>query len=213
MKSKLTPNKSKECVSATTTTTSSQSARMAVSSFMMSRTEIQKVNPEKENAFHSLMKSLPRSKRSKHSSKRRNNSRMTFTAKDLKASIRLCNSRERMSRSTSSKKNYPAPNSSTETDTTPLPKTSVTLNKSLKKESRVFLKISRSSSKRTETPTLRRCLRMLPSSKSSKPRRKKRQETSKKPLLMSLNHITRKSMLSWTSIMLRWNPRQLRLSR
>jgi len=99
-----------------------------------------------------------------------------------------------MSRSTSSRKIYLVLNSNTEIDMTPLWKTRETLNKFLKRKSKLKLKTNRLSSKKTEILTLRRCLRMLLSSRSSRPKRKKKPETLKRPLLMLLKHITKRLM-------------------
>jgi hypothetical protein len=55
---------------------------------MMSKTETQKEKLEKETAFHSLMKFLPRSKRSILLYRIKSNSRMSFKDKETKVSIK-----------------------------------------------------------------------------------------------------------------------------
>jgi hypothetical protein len=100
-----------------------------------------------------------------------------------------------MSRSTSSRKIYLVLNSNIEIDMTPSWKTKETLNKFSKRKSKLKLRTNRLSSKKTEILTLRRCLRMPLSSRSSKPKRRKKPETLKRPLLMLLKHITKRLML------------------
>jgi hypothetical protein len=100
-----------------------------------------------------------------------------------------------MSRSISFKKTCQALNFNIETDMTPLWKTREISNKFLKRRLRLRLKTSRLSLKKTETHTLKKCLKMPLSSKSSKLRKRKKLETLKRLLQMSLRLITIKLML------------------
>jgi len=100
-----------------------------------------------------------------------------------------------MSRSISSKKTYQAPNSSIETDMTPSWKIKEISRQSLKKRLKLKLKTNKLSSKKTEILILRRCLRMLLSSRNTKLRKKRKPETLKRPLLMLLKLTTRRLTL------------------
>jgi len=99
-----------------------------------------------------------------------------------------------MSRSTSSKKIYPALNSNIETDMTLSWKTRETLNKFSKRRLKLKLRTNRLSSRKTEILTLRRCLKMQLSSRSSKLKRRKKPETLKRLLLMLLKPIIKRLM-------------------
>jgi len=66
---------------------------------------------------------------------------------------------------------------------------------SLKKRLKLKLKTNKLSSKKTEILILRRCLKMLLSSRSSKLRKKRKPETLKRPLLMLLKLTTRRLTL------------------
>jgi len=115
-------------------------------------------------------------------------------------------------RSPSSKRNFQAPNFSTVTDTIVYWRTREMPPISLKSRSRPLKKEINRSSMRIETTTHRRCLKMQPGSKSCKPRKKRRQETSKRSLLMSLRHITSMLILLLININHLWKVRLPRLS-
>lgn len=100
-----------------------------------------------------------------------------------------------MNKSINSRKTYPAPNSNIEIDMTPLWKTRKTSKLCLKRKLKHKLTTNKLNWKKTEIPTLKRCLKMQPSSNNSKLKRKKKPETLKRQLLMLLKLITKRSTL------------------
>jgi hypothetical protein len=72
-----------------TTTICSLLEKTVASSSMMSRTEIQKERPEKENASHSLRRYLQRNPKSTLSFKIRSNLKMSSKDKDLRVLKKL----------------------------------------------------------------------------------------------------------------------------
>jgi len=188
-------NKLKEWEWVLTTITCSQLVRMDALSFMTLKIEIQREKLEKEIAYHSLMRFLPRKMKLTPLSKTKNNLKMNLQVKELKVLKKLWSLKEKMNRSTNFKKTYPALNSNIEIDMIPFWKTRRTLKQFSKRRSKHKLTTSKLNWKKTEILTPRRCLKMQPSSSSSKLKRKKKLETSKRLLLMSSKLITRKLML------------------
>jgi len=97
-----------------------------------------------------------------------------------------------MSKSVNSKKTYPVLNFNIEIDMTPSWKTKKTLNQFSKRKLKLKLKTSKLSSKKIETLTPRRCLRMQLSSRNFKPKKKRKPETLKRLLLMLLKLTTKR---------------------
>jgi len=137
---------------------------------------------------------------------------MTMVVKTVSLSTKFWQSRNSMIKSIRSKKISQATSSSIETDMTLLMKIRETWRLLLKKGLETLLNLIKLSLKSTETSTLRKCLKMLPNSKSSKPRKMKKPETLRRPSLRSLRHTTRLLTRSWTSTDPSWKVKLLRLS-
>ena len=105
--------------------------------------------------------------------------------------IKFWQLRNLMTKSTRNKRTFQVINFNIGIDMILLMKTKEIWSLPSRRESEISLNPIKSNLKNTEINTHKRCLRMLQSSKSSKPKRMRRPETSKKQLLRSLKLTTR----------------------